>query len=113
MWALFVALYLLQICVLLLLFVFQKLEKTASKRDSVTGAFLWILQSLVNFILEHLRTAASETITENSLRNSARNVKLHIIRAVEVWLGSKWASAQRLILKNRMKNAENKAMLNC
>ena len=57
----------LQICVLLLLFVFQELENIASKRDSVTGFFLWILQNFANFIIENLRTAVSETITENSL----------------------------------------------
>ena len=49
--------------------------------------------------------AASETVTEKSLRNSAVNGKLHIISPVEVWLGSKWASAKKL------KNVENKAML--
>ena len=76
----------LQICVLLLLFVFQKLEKIATKRDSVTGVFLWILQSFANFIIEHIRRAASETVTENSLKNSARIRKLHIISSVEVWL---------------------------
>ena len=69
----------LQICVLLLLFVFQKLEKIATKRDSATGVFLWILQSFANFITEHLRTATSEIFTESSLRNSVRNGKLHII----------------------------------
>ena len=52
------------------------------KRDSDVGVFLWILR---NF-LEHLRTAASETGTENSLGNSAwgekysaRNEELHIV----------------------------------
>ena len=57
--------------------------------------------------------AASETVTEKSQGNSARNGKLHIIIFVDVWLGSKWACAQRRILKNRMKNVENKAMLKC
>ena len=67
----------------------------------------------MNFFIEHLRTAASETVTGNSLENSGRNGKLDIISSIDVWLGSKWASAQRLILKNRMKNVENKAMLKC
>ena len=66
-----------------------------------------------DFFIEHLRTAASKTVTEESLRNSARNGKLHIISPVDVWLGSKWGSAQRLILENKMKNVENKAMLKC
>ena len=57
--------------------------------------------------------AASETVTEKSLRNSARNGKLDIISPVEVRLGSKWASGQRLILKNRMKSVENKVILKC
>ena len=64
-----------------------------TKRDSVTGVFLWILQNIANFFIEHLRTAASETVTENSLRNSARNGRLHIISPVDVSLGSKCASA--------------------
>ena len=97
------------------------------------------------FFLEHLRTAASETGTEKSLRNSVRGEKcsarnekfhiisffffffptrltklkfsaralnFHIISLLDVWLGSKYASAQRLsILKNGMKSVENKAML--
>ena len=105
--------YCLQICVLLLIFLFKKLEKIPSKRDSVTGVFLRILQSFVNFITEHLLTAASETATENSLKNSAQNGKLHTISAVKVWLGSKWVSSQKRISKNRMKNVENKAMLKC
>ena len=54
-----------------------------TKRDSVTGVFLWILQNIANFFIEHLRTAASETVTENSPGNSARNGKLHIIILVD------------------------------
>ena len=37
--------------------------------------------------------------------------KTHIISPVEVWLGSKRAPAQGLILKNKIKNIENKAMI--
>ena len=39
--------------------------------------------------------------------------KLHIVRPVDIWLGSKRASAQILILKNGMRNLESKAMLKC
>ena len=62
---------------------FNDSKKIAPKRDSVTGVFLWILQSFANFIIEHLRTASSETVAESSLRNSAGNGKLHIISPVE------------------------------
>ena len=57
--------------------------------------------------------APSETVTEKSPGNSARNGKLHIVILVDIWLGSKWASAHKRILKNKMKNVENKAMLKC
>ena len=80
-------------------------------RDSFSSVFLWILQNFANFFIEHLRTAASETATEYSQGNSARNGKLHIISHVDVLPGSKWTSPQRLILTNRMKNDENKAVL--
>ena len=53
------------------------------------GAFLWILQKFAKFFIEHLRTAASEIVTENTLGNSARNGKLHIIIPIDVWGGSK------------------------
>ena len=103
----------LQICILLLLFCISINQKNCSKRVSDTGAFLWILQNFEDFFIEHLRTAAFKTVTEDSLGNSARNGKLHIISPVDVWLGSKWDSAQRLILENKMKNVEHKVMLKC
>ena len=87
-------------------FVFQKLEKIGSRRDSDTGTFLWISQNFANFFIEHLRNAPSKTVAEDKLGNSARNGKLHIISPVYVWLGS-------FILENKMKNVENKAMLKC
>ena len=57
--------------------------------------------------------AASDTVTENSPGYSAQNDKLCIISPLDVWLGFKCASAERIILKNRMKNIENKVMLKC
>ena len=80
-------------------------------RDSFPGVFLWILRNFANIFIEHLRTAVSETVTENSQENLARNGKLHIISPVDLLPGSKWTSPQRLILTNRMKNDENKAVL--
>ena len=120
---------------------------TLFKKETLTYLFSCefceIFKSI--FLLEYLRTAASETGTENSLGNltrgekcSARNEKLHIISffffffpthltkltfsaqtqnihiisLLVVWLGSKYAPAQRLsILKYRMKSVEDKAML--
>ena len=72
------------IFVLLLLFVFQLLEKIASKKDSVTVVFLSVLQNFANFFIKHLRTVGSETVTEISPGNSAWNVKPHIIILVAV-----------------------------
>ena len=83
------------------------------ERDPDTDNFLWIFENFVNFLIEHLQAAASETVTENSLGNSAVNEKCHIISHVDVWLGSKWGSAQRIILGNRIKSVENKALLEC
>ena len=96
-------------------FLFFNNSKKLHQKETLSELLscLWILQSFSNFITEHLRTAVSETVTENSLRSSARTVKLHIISPIELWLGSKWASAQRLIMKSSMKNGENKAMLKC
>ena len=51
---------------------------------SLSGVLLSILQSFANFIIEHLRTAASETVAENSLRNLAWNGKFLIISHLEV-----------------------------
>ena len=55
------------------------------KRNSDTGIFLWILSNIADLFIEHPRTAASKTITENRLRNSAQNDKLCIISPVYVW----------------------------
>ena len=52
-------------------------------------------------------------LSRSDLGSSARNGKLHITCPVDVRLGSKWGSAQRLILENKMKNVENKAILKC
>ena len=85
------------------------------------------------FFIQHIGTATSEAVTENSPGNWARDEKLHIISIFstrltklkflvraenldkispsDVWLGSKYVFAQRLsILKNRIKNIENKAI---
>ena len=85
------------------------------------------------FFIEHIGTATSEAVTENSPGNWARAEKLHIISIFstrltklkflvraenlhkispsDIWLGSKYVFAQRLsILKNRKKNIENKAI---
>ena len=83
------------------------------KRNSDTSIFPWILPNITSFFIEHLRTAASKTATENSLGNSAQNDKLCIISTVDVWLGFNCASAPGIILKNRTKNVENKTMLKC
>ena len=93
-------------CCYLFVFLFNK-------KNSDTGIFLWILPNFVNFLIEHLRVAASDTVTENSPGNSAQNDKLCIISPVDAWLGFKCASAKWIILKNKMKNVENKAMLKC
>ena len=69
--------------------------------ETGTVIFLWILPNFVNLFIEHLRTAASDIVTENSRGNSAQNDKLCIciICPVDVWLGFKCASAQMIILK--------------
>ena len=110
----FVVLYLFtNLCYALTFCISITQKKIASKRDSATSVFLWILQNFANFFIEHLLTAASETVTENRRGNSVPHGKLHIISPADVWLGSKWASAQKVILKNRMKNVKNMAMLKC
>ena len=62
------------------------------------------------FFIEHHQNVASETVTGNSLRNSAQDKtfsalaeNLHIISPLYVWLGSKYVEYVEYV--------ENKAML--
>ena len=95
-------------------FLYFNNSKKLHQKDTLSQVFsCGFCKILRTFFVEHLRTAASKIIKESSPVNSARNGKLYIIILVDVWLGSKWASPQRSILKNRMKNVQNKAMLKC
>ena len=64
---LFVALYVFTNLCFALTFCLSITRKHCIKKRLCHRFFLWILQNFANFIIENLRTAVSETITENSL----------------------------------------------
>ena len=76
------------------------------------------MNSYFLFFIEHLRTAASETVTENSLGNSTwcekcsdRDKKL-MICPLDVGLGSKFTRAtQPSILKNKIQKSISQCLM--
>ena len=72
-----------QICVLLLRFCISITRENCNfiKKETLTKVFSCeFCKTFKNtFFIEHLRTAASETVTENSLWNSVRKEKLYVI----------------------------------